>query len=155
MACDLVASGLTPGLVNSGVNAALSRKVEAGAEDWFTVGSIFMATAPVVLAVIAAAFWIYSEKLQGYSALVAVTACFAAAAVVTNAVIGTQLGAQSVYAANTAASTAPGPFRALGWLFQYFATAYGSVLFVQGLVVGSVAVLAWFYYNEKWQPSPS
>ncbi|MBV1856426.1 hypothetical protein [Catellatospora tritici] len=152
LAANFVASGFTADNVQSGLDAVQGGP-SASAEDIFTVGTVFVASAPIVLAVIASAL-VYQhgsrEKWTGNGLVGGILAVWVGAVLLSGAFVSPA----SAAVANAAAARGvqgPPAFAVAQLLGKWIFTAYGVKLTFQGLAVGIVAVLVFLYFTDKWK----
>jgi hypothetical protein len=142
---DLLASGLTVDVVNNAVDALSSLDPE-DPKAYFTVGMVFMATAPLVLGAIGSVVIVVEQHRQsgsvGYGTLFGL--------IVLWWVVG-QVSATFIPGALTRQAPAGGGtppellFRAVVWAAQ----PYGVVLAVQGIVLGLIAAGSYYVYQQR------
>jgi hypothetical protein len=151
LALDFFASGFTAANIQSALDAA--KDPSASAAGVFTVGRVFIASAPIVLAVIVSVL-VYEygrrERWSDSGVWVGVLAVWGCAVLASGWFVNPASAAVANAGATQGAHGPPGVYFAelIGkWIF----TAYGGRLAAQGLIVGFVAVVVFAYYTEKWK----
>lgn len=143
LVADYVVSGLTVEAVS---NAAVKASGSAEVADYFTVWTVFVATAPLCLALIISVALLVEFQPWHYGHLLAITIIWYVAG-------GISQGAADpadVYAGTSAAPAATGnPYLNLGRLISWTAEPYGPILAFQGLIVGGVAAAAYYLWRER------
>jgi hypothetical protein len=136
---NLAVSGFTVDLVVDAVNAA--KPSQATVQDVVTVATVFGASAPVVLAVLAC-FIIHKEtELRGIPEILAFAAVWYSAGWISYTVLFPGEGSVAVVAGSTPPALL---LRSILWAL----TPYGAVLAGQGIAVGVAAGIGYLHFTN-------
>ncbi|MFE5771935.1 hypothetical protein ACFQ7O_26610 [Streptomyces sp. NPDC056485] len=126
---------------------ALTKKPTATVEDVVTLATVFFATFPIVLAVLASTVLLWVQGLRGYPTAAALTVIWVIAGLVTYKVLYPYIPVAPMpqYGGSNLWS---GLARAIGWTL----TPYGVILALQGLVVGAASSLTYTYLDGRRHP---
>lgn len=150
--CDFIASGFTVSNVSDAIDAM--HELSGSLANYFTVFTIFFATAPIVLGVLVSG-WLIHYILFTRNGNVGSWAYWVLAGVW---LIAISISARVMHPPGLSSAEGlalPRGSFFLGSLFlfefRWIFTAYGIILALQGLVIGLVAVGAKAYFSWKWE----